>query len=66
MSRKRKRTALRAYRESDFDSLSLRVDEEGTAEIVVMRWRWRRAYRARVRNFDKPDESVELDEEIKE
>jgi len=66
MTVKRVRTALGAYRNSDFDSLSLYEDERGVMEIVVMRWRWRRAYRALVRNFGKSDEEILLDEEIKE
>jgi len=66
MSSSAERTALRAYRTSDFDFLSIYEDEEGIWEIVVRRWKWRRAYVARVRNFGKPDEEILLDEEIKE
>jgi len=66
MSHERKRTALRAYRESDLDSLSITLDEKGVTEIVVKRWEWRRAYTARVRNFGRPDERIELDEVIEE
>jgi len=66
MTRRSKRTALTAYREGDFDSLSLYLDKEGVTEIIVKRWQWRRAYRALIRNLGKPDESIELDEEIEE
>jgi len=62
----RKRTALLAYRMSDLDFLSVYEDEEGVWEIVIRRWKWRRAYTARIRRLGKPDEEILLDEEIKE